>query len=107
MSVSLNPGQPFFDPRYLEIADHVVNFEGTYETYLAARFPDWIRGHSPNKFWHLIYEVPDVAAMRKTIELVGRNHAGLLYVTDAGGPNPWNRLPSYWEGLVRSTVKRP
>jgi hypothetical protein len=96
LSLAINPGQPDIDPDDAALVDHVVNFEGSHSSYGCCRFPDWVRDVASAKFWHLIYEVRDARAMRKVAALAGRAHAGVVYITDATMPNPWERLPSYW-----------
>jgi len=96
LSLAINPGQPDIDPHDAAIVDHVVNFEGPHSSYRRCRFPDWVRDVASAKFWHLIYEVRDARTMRKVAAMAGRSHAGVVYITDATMPNPWERLPSYW-----------
>ncbi len=94
--VALNPGQPDVDPRYLDLAEHVVTFEGAYLSYQAQRFPEWSRHCPHDKTWHLVYQVPDVVAMRHALALAVERNAGTFYATDRGMPDPWNGLPGYW-----------
>jgi hypothetical protein len=107
MSLAINPGQAEIDPQDTEFADHVVNFEGTHSTYRTTRFPTWTHNVSSNKFWHLIYEVADVRAMRAVATAAEHANAGIVYITDATMPNPWHRVPAYWSQeqqlLVRSS----
>jgi hypothetical protein len=94
--VAMNPGQPEVDPRYLDLVEHVVLFEGTYETYLAASFPAWVNDYPAARAWHLVYDVADSAAMSNVVRLARARHAGVVYATDGGMPNPWLSLPPYW-----------
>ena len=110
LAVAINPGQPDIDPADAELADHVVDFEGTLVTYRRTQFPPWRQQHDPAKFWHLVYDVSDAAAMRETVTLTRKRHAGLVYVTDATLPNPWGRLPIYWDTeleLLADQADRP
>ena len=34
--------------------------------------------------------------MRHVAAMARRAHAGIVYVTDATMPNPWERMPVYW-----------
>jgi hypothetical protein len=94
--VAINPGQPDIDRRYLDLADHVVTFEGPYGAYREQRFPSSNRDYPPEKVWHLIYEVPDRAAMEHVVRAARDRGAGLIFVTDRTMPNPWDGLPPYW-----------
>jgi hypothetical protein len=101
--VVLNPGQPKIAPEYVDLADHVINFEGTWASYQKFRVPRWVRTFPRDKFWHLVHETGDAATMRRAVRFALQRHAGTVYVTDATMPNPWNRLPVYWReetGLV-------
>jgi hypothetical protein len=99
--VAMNPGQPAVDRRYLDLVEHVVNFEGTYGLYLTQAFPPWIDGYPPAKMWHLVYEVPSRSAMDEVLTLARRRRAGVVYVTDRSMPNPWDGLPAFWDAERR------
>jgi Spherulation-specific family 4 len=100
--VALNPGQPDIDPRYLDLAEHVVTFEGSYGSYERQQFPDWTPGDPDDRIWHLVYDVPTGAAMEHVIARARTHGAGLVYVTDRTMPNPWDGLPAYWHEERRS-----
>lgn len=38
------------------------------------------------------------------VPLVAGKRVGWLYATDAGGANPWNKLPAYWDELVKAVA---
>ncbi len=58
--------------------------------------PDWAKALPPERFVVLVYNVKTADAMRATLKEVGRRRAGYVFVTDADGPMPWGRLPTYW-----------
>lgn len=93
----INPGQPDIDPEDAHMADLVVTFEGSLASYRRARFPRWMSELPAERFWHLVYDVGDVRSMRDVMRCATRQRAGVVLVTDAGMPNPWGRLPVYWE----------
>lgn len=94
--VAMNPGQPDIDRRYVDLAEHVVTFEGSYDSYKRQQFPAWGRDYPPHKIWHLVYDVPTARAMEHVIGRARSHGAGLVYVTDRTMPNPWDGLPVYW-----------
>ena len=95
--VALNPGQPVMDPSLTEMADHVVNFEGSLDQYQRVRFPSWTKRIAPNHFWHLVYGVEDAETMSAVVARAGEQGAGMVFVTDGTMPNPWTHLPTYWK----------
>jgi hypothetical protein len=85
----LNPGvRP--DEGYLEIADVVVTFEGSWETYRAQRPVESRPGRA--RTWHLVHGTPAgmIEDTRSWMLLAGVDHG---YVTDRRLPNPWDGLP--------------
>jgi hypothetical protein len=96
LTVAINPGQPDIDPDDATLVDHVLNFEGPYSTYERTRFPDWVGGFPGHKFWHLVYEVRSVRTMHEVAATARSAHAGIVYITDATMPNPYDRMPAYW-----------
>jgi hypothetical protein len=94
----LNPGTQT-SQCYVHAADILVTFEGSDSEYLRSYSgPAWVAHYSPRHFWHLIYSTPTVSALAQVIRLSRRRHAGFVYVTGAGLPNPYGGLPndSYW-----------
>jgi hypothetical protein len=97
----LNPGAAV--PQcYQNSADILLTYEGSYSCYTGGPCPagqaytplSW-NPLDPDKIWHIIYgtsasQLPSALAASKA------NGAGYVYVTDAGLPNPYNTLPSYW-----------
>jgi hypothetical protein len=65
--------------------------------------PDWAARLEPAQVAVLLYDVPRDAWKRALAELA-RKRAGYVYVTDASGANPWDRLPSYWDEEVAAVA---
>ncbi len=102
--VALNPGTATGEC-YLTAApaaDIIVTFEGHYSDYISGSYsqPAWVANYSPSRFWHLVYDTPDVSSMQNAVNLGKQRGVGLLYVTPNGAnnSNPWGALPSdpYW-----------
>jgi hypothetical protein len=92
--VALNHGaHP--DPAYATFADALVTFEGPASAHRLVDPPRWVRDWPADKFWHLVYDVPGARA-RDVLAHAAASHAGVCYVTDRGGDNPWDGLPSYF-----------
>jgi hypothetical protein len=77
---------------YAEHADLLGTFEGPWPAYLGLAIPRWARSRPAELFYHLPHSVPP-ASFRDALWLAARRNAGGVYVTDRGGPNPWDRLP--------------
>ncbi|GAA2962202.1 spherulation-specific family 4 protein [Streptomyces enissocaesilis] len=76
------------DPGYLALADVLVTFEGTWDTYRSAPdAPPWTAAHAPGRFCHLVYDAPPAAAFT----------AGTGCAVPGGAPHPWGTLPHVLE----------
>jgi hypothetical protein len=53
----------------------------------------------------LSYNAPDPLTLRRHLARARDQKVGHVYVTDAGGANPWDRLPRYWDEEV-AAVRR-
>ncbi|WP_437677810.1 spherulation-specific family 4 protein [Sorangium sp. So ce131] len=123
--IILNPGLPV-EPCYGDVADTIVTFEGSYDKYMGDEVPpaSWqLESATPEKFWHLVYDVPDEAAMADVVARSKQQNAGYVYVTDdqlafdSSGTvldYPWDTLPPYWHaelieaaGVVDTVVPDP
>lgn len=102
--VVTNPGT-VCDEAYLArpAADVVCLFEGPREPE-SLRLPAWIRKYGPARIAALPYRVADAEAMRACVREAAERGIGTLYVTDAGGRNPWDRLPTYWDEEVAASA---
>jgi hypothetical protein len=94
---------------YLRTVDTLVVFEDSGAAYRAAtRWPEWIQVANSQHFAHIVHSELTAESMETVISLARQRNAGMLYVTDDGMPNPYDRLPTYWEAEVRAlTVPEP
>jgi hypothetical protein len=60
------------------------------------RPPPWAEGYAASRFAALVYHV-DAAQMPQCAQGMADKRVGYCYVTDGKMPNPWSRLPGYWE----------
>jgi hypothetical protein len=97
-TVVLNHGV-YPDAGYADIADALVTFEGPWRAYAVATAPEWALRRPAETFWHLVYDTP-AALLGPALRRAARCNAGTVYVTDRGGRNPWDGLPSYFDRLV-------
>ncbi len=80
-------------------ADAVCLFEH-HTGFDAHRPPAWTSKYGPERFAILPYASATVDEMRRRLAASVERRFGWIYVTDASGENPWNRLPAYWDELV-------
>lgn len=86
-------------PSFAGIADILVTFEGPCDAYLAEQGPDayeplsWVP--APGQLiWHIVHHTTDQARAAEVVSLSRSRGAGLLFVTDGDGDNPYSTLPS-------------
>jgi hypothetical protein len=81
-----------------------MTFESSYENYIINNYTmiDWTPTDD-RKIWHIIYRVPEDKA-GEIANLAAKNHAGLIHITPADMPNPYNTLPSvsYMEKVMNA-----
>ena len=94
------------DPAYTALADLIVAFEGPWTAYRRLRVPAWAARMPPATFWHLVYDTPP-QDLSEAAGLASRRNAGVIYVTDRAGVNPWDGLPSYFEQLADLAATGP
>jgi hypothetical protein len=79
----------------MSAGDILVTFEGSYSTYGSTRFPAWMAGYAPSRFYNVVYQVPDQLSMLAVLREAASAGVGLVYATDDVLPNPYDTLPSY------------
>lgn len=110
--VVLNPGVPPH-PGYLDLADVVVSFEGTWQDYRGAAgvgraVPPvaGVSGTVAERLCHLVYDLPrGTGAAEAFGELLRRAEAagvGIVFGSDGSGDNPWDTFP---QGLVHDLMQ--
>ncbi|MBT2487152.1 hypothetical protein J7E96_01075 [Streptomyces sp. ISL-96] len=79
------------DPGYLELADVLVTFEGTWGTYrgVARDLPPWTAAYAHDRFCHLLYAAPPTAEFT----------AGVGCAVPGEAPHPWGTLPHALEAV--------
>ncbi len=83
------------DAAYAQLADLLVTFEGPWRAYRHVRAPDWASRLPAERFCHLVYAAPR-PVLARALAQAGRCNAGVVYVTDRTGANPWDGLPAYF-----------
>jgi len=96
-----NPGTHTIE-QYLTwpTADRLVVFENVSAEYPGYTPSAWNKKYDSSRFVHLLHTEPSAGAMRTRLEQAVVRGVGGVYVTDDVMNNPWNTLPSYWQGEV-------
>jgi hypothetical protein len=64
--------------------------------------PTWARGYPAARFAGSIFKNDDPVKMKQVVRDMVAKKVGYCYITDGKEPNPWNRLPRYWEAEVEA-----
>lgn len=97
--VMLNPG--FTPPRsYMAITDVVENYEYFHNRYAGQEFPAWVSEFSPDRFAHVVHDVPNTAALLATLAEARLNNAGYVFITDRNNPREYKALPTFWDTKI-------
>ena len=104
--VITNPGticaEEYFARSAVDVAVVFENHEG-FETF---ELPPWARNYQARQFAAIPYSVKTAGQMKDAAQQAVLKGIGYFYVTDGDSmPNPWDRLPLYWDAEVEA-VKR-
>jgi Spherulation-specific family 4 len=97
--VILNPGTQPSEDCWMSIANILVTAESSSLQDYIQNYQDqtWFHEYSPDRFWHIAYNVPSVVGLRDVVNLSLQRGAGWVYVTDQGSANPYGQPPAYWK----------
>jgi hypothetical protein len=80
-------------PAYAEHADLLGTFEGPWPVYRQLNIPAWAAAWPADKFYHVVYSVPP-ERFGEAAQLAIKRNAASVYITERGGANPYDRLPT-------------
>jgi hypothetical protein len=66
------------------------------------RPPGWTARFPGSRFCIQAHDIPTEAIMKKAVRRAAELKVGYIFITDDVGPNPYDRLPSYWDALVEA-----
>ena len=94
-TVVLNPGT-FPDRSYASLGDVIVDFEGTYNSFVNEHPPTWVDSYPPAMFASQVSGVAQ-SQMAATLGLAEAHHSGYVYLTDeTNTATLYEQLPTYW-----------
>ena len=97
-----NPGTSC-EPGYAErpASDVICLFENE-RGFDKFRAPAWSRRFPGSRFCIQAHNVATEEQMKKAVRRATELKVGYIYITDDVGPNPYDRLPSYWGAFVEA-----
>lgn len=83
-------------------ADRLMVFESYGSTYLSHTPSAWNASYDSSRFVDLLHQLnpSDIATMEQYVDVAVSRNVGGVYFTDDTLPNPWDRLPAFWDQLV-------
>jgi hypothetical protein len=98
--VVTNPGAVCAEEYLARPATDVVCLVEVTKDVSTYQRPGWTADYPAERFAALLYDVRSPAEMKRNILEMGSQKIGNCFITDAPLPNPWGRLPRYWEEEV-------
>ncbi len=100
--VLTNPGTSC-DPAYAArpASDAICLFERE-RGFDEFRPPDWTSRFPASKFCLQAHNVSTEDRMKRSLRRAAQLKIGYVFITDDIGPNPYDRLPSYWDAEVEA-----
>jgi hypothetical protein len=107
--VVTNPGTVCAEAYVARPASDVVCLVEVTKGLGAYRPPAWAETYPPDRFAALLYATASPAQMKKCVLQAPDKRIGYCYITDHTPPNPWGRLPRYWQQEVQAVqeVNKP
>ncbi|MFD9303703.1 spherulation-specific family 4 protein [Streptomyces sp. NPDC060048] len=87
---------------YVESADQLVTFSGSWADYRWSQVAEWTADHAPERFCHLVHGVPRTH-LEEAVRIARWQGAGTVWFTDRRGAadrDPWASMPGYWDEIV-------
>ena len=96
--VILNPGTQPPNDCWMSLANILVSAESNGIKDYTQNYQDqaWFHRYSPNRFWHIVYNVAEKSNFDKVVSMSRERGAGWVYITDGGSNNPYAQPPAYW-----------
>ena len=73
------------------------NYMSEWPSYVT---DSWVNEYDAARFSMLVHTASTTSEMQTAIDLALQRNIGLVYVTDDVMPNPWDKLPTYWQEQV-------
>ena len=97
-----NPGTECAEEYVARPAADVVCVLEAAKGFGAYQPPPWKDRYPADRFAALLCKTGTSEEMKQTVREMRANRIGYGFITDAGMPDPWARLPRYWEAEVEA-----
>jgi hypothetical protein len=103
--VVTNPGAPCVEDYFAKPASDIGCLVEVAKGFSMYHRPGWTDRYTAGRFAVLECETETSAKMQEYVHQMADKKIGFCYITDAKEPNPWNRLPAYWEAEVEAVLQ--
>jgi serine/threonine protein kinase len=103
--VVTNPGTLCAEEYLSRPAADVACLAEVSKSFADYRVPSWAGRYTANRFCALIRGITKAELMKEYIREMPDKAVGYCYITQTTGPNPWDRLPPYWEAEVAAVQR--
>jgi serine/threonine protein kinase len=97
-----NPGTECAEEYLKQPAADVACLVEAPKDFSAYHRPEWAGSYPADRFAAVLRKNGTPEQMRRAILQMRASHIGYCFITDADEPNPWGRLPQYWEAEVEA-----
>jgi hypothetical protein len=92
-----NPGTACAEEYLARPAADIVCLVESTKALSQFRSPPWAAAYPAGRFAALLHTVAEPGRMKQDVLAMAGKRLGYCYITDRAPPNPWDRLPGYWE----------
>jgi serine/threonine protein kinase len=97
-----NPGTTCAEEYLAQSVADVVCLIESNKDLSAFHPPAWMSRYKPARFAGAFPKIDDPVKMKHLVREMVAKGLGYCYITDDQEPNPWDRLPSYWQAELEA-----
>jgi hypothetical protein len=103
--VVTNPGAVCVEDYLRRPAADVACLAEVTKDFASFRRPAWADNYRADRVAALLCQVETAEHMKRIVREMRDNQIGFCFITDEREPNPWGKLPSYWEAEVEAVQR--
>ena len=101
-AVLTNPGTSCDRGYAAQPASDVISLFERERGFDELKLPDWTSRFPGSRFCAQVHNVATEEQIRGSVRRTAELKIGYVFITDDVGPNPYDRLPSYWDAEVEA-----